>query len=370
MSPKLRICFLAPASNVHTVRWVSAIAERGHDVLLISDEPSRGLPVRTFNPYDDMGLLALVPKVRAYAAQRSILRRIRQFAPDVVHLHWLHATLGTVHITRRLENLIVSVWGKDLIWDGDTTEPWMRVHYRKLILARALQVTATSRFLADRTRPFLAPGVALSIVPFGVDCDKFRPVPPGSPRSVPVIGYLKHYSPKYGPDVLLRAAALLAAQSIAFRVEMYGTKDPEPYRAMARELGIQERVSVSGAVEHGRVAEVLNRFDVYAMPSIYDSETFGVAALEASACGVPVVATQVGGVPEVITDGVTGVLVRPNDAEQLAEALARLLGDASLRATMGAEGRALVLRSYRWDRCVDQMEDLYLRTQAGERGGV
>jgi len=367
MSSKLRICFLAPASNVHTVRWVSAMAERGHDVLLVSDDQAPALPVAVFNPYDGMGRLALLPKVRAYAAQRLILRRMREFAPDIVHLHWLHATLATLHLTRRLHPLIVSVWGKDLIWDSERPEPRLRIFCKKLILARASHVTATSRFLADRTRPILPKGIELSVVPFGVNCDMFRPLPTGMARPVPVIGFLKHFSSKYGPDVLLRAAALLAARSIPFRVEMYGTKDPEPYRAMARDLGIQDRVDVAGAVEHGKVAEVLNRFDIYAMPSIYDSETFGVAALEASACGVPIVATRVGGVPEVVTDGVTGLLVSPNNAEQLAGALERLIGDATLRARMGAEGRALVLRSYRWERCVDQMEGLYWRERANGR---
>ncbi|MNT54642.1 Alpha-D-kanosaminyltransferase [compost metagenome] len=93
------------------------------------------------------------------------------------------------------------------------------------------------------------------------------------------------------------------------------------------------------------------------MPSVHES--FGVAAIEASSCALPVVASWGGGVGEVVLDEVTGLLVPPNDPEILADALERLLDDARLRAEMGTNGRALVRKAYDWTKNADQMEALY-----------
>ena len=140
---------------------------------------------------------------------------------------------------------------------------------------------------------------------------------------------------------------------------MYGGGDAEPYKRLAAALELVDRVGIFGRVGHDRVPETLRRFDIFTMPSIYDSETFGVAAVEAASCGLPVVSTRVGGVPEVVIDGTTGHLVAPADPAALALVLERLLSDAELRRKMGAAGRRFVLANYPWQECVDRMEDLY-----------
>ena len=350
---------------MHTARWVTALAQRGHSIHVITDEPTPSLPAEVFNPYDEMGSWARVPKVRVLVAERRILDRVRAIGPDIVHQHWLKPTWGTTRLARRLPPMVVSVWGKDLIWDEPNREPILRRLYQRRILARACHVTATSEFLARRLDGMLRHGTPLSIVPFGVDCDRFRPAAHGQDRATPVIGFLKHYLPKYGADVLLRAAALLAGRGVQFRMEMYGTTDPAPYRTLSERLRLTDRVTLHASVAHDEVPETLRRFDIFAMPSIYDSETFGVAAVEAAACGLPVVASRVGGVPEVVRHGVTGLLVEPADPEALADALEGLLHDAGLRTRMAAAGRAQAERLYDWKTCVDRMEEVYARVLTG-----
>ena len=93
-----------------------------------------------------------------------------------------------------------------------------------------------------------------------------------------------------------------------------------------------------------------------------DSESFGVAAVEASACGKPVVASEVGGLPEVVEHGVTGFLVPPRDPVKTADAIERLILDRSLRDRMGLAGRLRVEKLFRWDNCVDQMISIYRDT--------
>ncbi len=360
MTSRLRLAFYAPGSSVHTRRWVESLADRGHEVLLVSQGPPGPTRVRQFDPYAGMGPLGRLPKVRALVAERRILRRLAEWGPDIVHLHWLNPTLGTLRLVRRFKRPIISVWGRDVVWDGEGKEPLLRRYFKEGILACGEVITATSKFLAERTEAFLRLRRPIRVVPFGVDCERFRPVSGERERDVPVIGYLKHYTAKYGPDVLLRACAILASRGVRFRLELHGTEDPEPYRALARELHLQERARISGAVDHDRVPETMRGFDIYVMPSVFDSETFGVSALEAAACGVPVIASRVGGVPETVLDGETGVLVPPAQSQALAYALEGLLEDPARRRRMGDRGRAFVLRSFLWEDCVRRMEEVYL----------
>ena len=111
---------------------------------------------------------------------------------------------------------------------------------------------------------------------------------------------------------------------------------------------------------HADVPDWLNRFDIYAAPSRLES--FGVAVIEASACAVPVVVTDVGGLPEVVIADRTGLIVPREDVPALQAALKRLVLDARLREELGREGRRHVAETYEWERCVDRMERCYERT--------
>ena len=133
------------------------------------------------------------------------------------------------------------------------------------------------------------------------------------------------------------------------------------------------RVDFRGEVPHERVPAVLAELDIFALPS--RAEGFGVAALEAAAMELPVVASGVHGLPDVVEDGRSGLLVPPGDADALAGALGRLVADAGLRAELGRAGRVLVERCYRWEENAAQMERLYAYvrtpfTQAAGRATV
>jgi phosphatidylinositol alpha-1,6-mannosyltransferase len=145
------------------------------------------------------------------------------------------------------------------------------------------------------------------------------------------------------------------------RLVMVGHGDATPYRRQAERLGLGGVVELRGAAAHDEVAALMRGFDVFCMPSVYDSETFGVAAVEAAASGVPVVATRVGGVPEAVEDGVSGLLVAPRDAAALAQALLGLLDDPARARRMGAAGRRLAQARFEWGASVDAMEAVYDR---------
>jgi glycosyltransferase involved in cell wall biosynthesis len=125
------------------------------------------------------------------------------------------------------------------------------------------------------------------------------------------------------------------------------------------QLGLTRSVSFLGAIEHRQVPELLRNVDIFVMPSI--REEFGVAAVEAQAMEIPVISTRVGGVPEVVLDGETGILVEPGDSEQLAQAILALIENPALRRQMGKRGREHVLANYRWEDNAALMENLYQR---------
>jgi glycosyltransferase involved in cell wall biosynthesis len=116
-------------------------------------------------------------------------------------------------------------------------------------------------------------------------------------------------------------------------------------------------VEFRGEVSHEKVPSVLNELDIFVMPS--RAEGFGVAALEGAASELPVVATRVHGIPDVVIDGETGILVPPRDIGALAAAIESLATQAKVRAKMGKAGRAFVERHYRWEDNCAQMDRLY-----------
>ncbi|MDX2169656.1 MAG: glycosyltransferase [Deltaproteobacteria bacterium] len=364
MSRPLRVCFVAVlGDSIHTTRWVEAMHGRGHEVLLVTQRPSPVRGVRVVNPYAQMRWR--VPKLHHLAAYALTRRAIAAFRPDLVHLHWLDASPWMVRQARGWPRTVVSVWGRDVIWDGLEPEPAARVARKRALLAGAQEVTAITRFHAERTRPLLGPAQRLSVVPWGVDTARFRPreLPRGG---APVIGFAKHYLPKYGPDVLLEAMARVHARRPDARLVMVGLGDPTPYRRQASGLGLDGVVELRGAVAHDGIPALMRELDIFCMPSVYDSETFGVAAVEASASGLPVVATRVGGVAEAVVDGATGVLVPPRDPAALAAALLELLADPARARRLGAAGRDFVRDRYEWRVNVDAMQAVYDRVMQTE----
>jgi glycosyltransferase involved in cell wall biosynthesis len=144
---------------------------------------------------------------------------------------------------------------------------------------------------------------------------------------------------------------------------MVGRGDRRPYLKMAEDLGISRSVDIGPAVSHDQLVKTMRRFSVFCMPS--RAESFGVSAVEAASCGLPVVACRVGGIPEIVEDGRSGLLCDPEDEFELARALSQLLSDAKARREMGKEGRRVAIRKFEWSRNVDQMETLYRRVVKG-----
>ncbi|NEB93338.1 glycosyltransferase family 4 protein [Streptomyces bauhiniae] len=232
--------------------------------------------------------------------------------------------------------------------------------YERVLLPR---VFARARRLVAVSPVSLAEGKPHSqrITP-GVDTDRFTPGAPASqrPRTVVYVGRMDRSSAWKGVDVLVRAFARLAADVPEARLRLVGDGDALPgLRALAAELGVSERLETPGALSGTALTDAVRTAAVLALPSLTEAESFGMALVEGMACATPVVGSAVGGIPHVVADGETGLLVPPGDPEALAVACTKLLTDGGLADRLGATGRRTAEECYAWPRLTDRYLELF-----------
>jgi sugar transferase (PEP-CTERM/EpsH1 system associated) len=276
-------------------------------------------------------------------------RLFRRERPDIVHSrNW-----GTIEavIAARLAGVpavIHSEHGRDLQTMGRA--PWRRRVFRRACYAWAGRVFAVSRELAEFYSTQLGiPAERLEVVPNGVDTTEFRPRPEwrlefrlrlGVPPGTLVVGAVSRLDPVKDHLTLFRAAEMAANSGLDLCLVVVGEGVCRP----ALERDLLARPSLAGRVrfigEVGNVAEWLNSFDVFALPSL--SEGMSNTLLEAMAVGVPPVATCVGGNPEVIGEGCSGILFEPGDFRALAAALQKMANEPEWRLQLADNCRRRV----------------------------
>jgi glycosyltransferase involved in cell wall biosynthesis len=311
-----------------------------------------------------------VPRLRQLWALDALRVVLRQPARpvDVVHAHQGEdlATLPLARLAARRHRcpLVVTVHcsvGHTLTGRGLRTRLLRALGgaVERSALRRADAVVV----LTDRTAAALAadgvPADRVRTIPSGFDPHLFA----GDPRDVlpeaarPRIGYVGRLAPQKCADRLVEAFGRMCEP--ASLVVVGDGPDRERVHALAAGL---PRVHLTGFVEHTAVPAVLASLDVLVLPSAY--EEMGSVLTEAMASGLPVVASDVGGIPEVVRDGVTGLLVPPGDVDALAAALDRLVADPCLRARLSAGARARAA-DYAWPRLAARVAAVYARVRGG-----
>ncbi len=206
----------------------------------------------------------------------------------------------------------------------------------------------------------------------GVDLERFSFSPsPASPERLIAVSRLKE---KKGFPYLLEAVARLRGKGRDVRLEIYGDGDQrEPLAALIEELGLSAAVALKGAIEHEAIPAALARAGVFVLPCMVmpDSDRDGIpnTIIEAMACGLTVVSTEISGIPEVVKDGASGLLVAERDAGALAAALERVIADPDLRARCGREGRRIVEENFSIEATGRTLSGLF-RRDAGPAGSA
>lgn len=367
----MKIVLLGPANVIHTQRWFYGLCALGHEVTLISQHREESLECPPtgkvlYLPHTGLkGYFLNVPALRALLAS---------IKPDLVNAHYAtgYGTLaGLVHF----RPTVLSVWGSD-VYDFPYELPPLKMWLIRWVLNRCDRVASTSKVMAAQVRKLMPSIKYIDVTPFGVDTSVFAPVDGAKDNRYTTIGTVKKLDPKYGVDSLIRAFALvwhdstIEARGLRTKLRLVlvgdGT-DRLVLSCLARELGVEGCTSFIGAVAHAQVPQFLNQFDIYVAVSRLDSESFGVAVIEASSCAVPVVVSDKGGLPEVVEPNVTGFVVPADDVAEIALRLKSLILDDALRAKMGAAGRQRVIDHYEWQACIRTMVTCYTAAIDGYR---
>jgi glycosyltransferase involved in cell wall biosynthesis len=375
--------------GVESFVWETArrLADRGHDVTLFGGRgkvlrPYRNLTILRY-PYIARETWGRVPPLRKSLNLLKLLERLSMAAsalPDLVA-----GRFDIVQVSKPYDFPIGALArrrsGARLLYNSQGTDffPGDALFRRNLDGA-----FACSRYNATMVEDRLRIPIAVSYN--GFDQTIFQPLPAApalrarlAPDGAPLLLYVGRLVTFKGLDHLLDALALLsvarrqlsvAGQNNGPRSTGYGLPPrlllagDGPHRAAlerrARELGIADRVHFLGPLANADLPRYHAASDAFVIPST-DHETFCIAACEAMACARPVIAARTGGLPEVVRDGETGYLVPPGDAQALAERIRALLGDAALRARLGAAGREWTLEMFTWDKVVERVVGCYER---------
>ncbi len=347
-----------------------ALARRGHDVHFISYASPfrlRGFAERVyFHEVDLKGaypLLEYFPYSLALAVKQHEVALREQL--DVLHVHYAIPHATAAYLAREmLEDqrplrVVTTLHGTDITLVGQAHS---FATITKFSIERSDAVTAVSQYLREETyRAFGCTGCEIEVIPNFVNLAEYFPseerhCPAFVPQGTRMLMHISNFRPVKRVAEVVRIFAKVRREVPSVLVLVGDGPEREEAEAEAGRLGVARQVFFLGKLES--VADLLRSADLFLLPST--SESFGLAVLEAMACGVPVVASRVGGLPEVVADGETGVLVPPEDIDQMAAQAVGLLRD---RERWDRMRRAAVERAGQFsaDIVVPQYEDLYRR---------
>lgn len=301
-----------------------------------------------------------LPPGRHPGAVAHLARRFARWQVNVVHTH-NNVPLIYGGPAARLAGVPAVVQTRHGQALGTTSRHRLAFRIASLFADRVVCVSA------DGARLSAADGVSrrkLAVIPNGIDTSRFAYLGPAAGGPVVAVGRLV---PAKGTDTLLRAVAVVTRQRPNFRLEIAGDGPIRPeLEQLAADLGLGAAVRFLGNVRD--VPALLARASAVALPSL--SEGISLTLLEAMARGLPVVATRVGGTPEVVADGTTGLLVPPADPDRLAAALLDVWPVTERSCAMGRAGRERVERTFDVRRMVAEYDALYLRLLGRRAAGA
>lgn len=375
----------AGGQNVHVAELSAALARRGHLVTVYTrrDDPAVAERVETPQGYSVVhvpaGPAQPLPKDELLAHMGPFAQFLDEqwsvHRPDVVHAHFWMSGIATQLAARHLDLPAVQTFHalgvvKRRHQGTSDTSPPDRLKLEAMVARSATWVAATC---TDEVFELMRMGRSrnrMSVVPCGVDLDLFTPDGPKAPRNerhrIVSVG---RFVPRKGFDVVVRALPAIPDTELVIVGGPDATRldaDPEARRLqkLAHDLGVADRVHMYGSVARGDVPAILRSADVVACTPWY--EPFGIVPLEAMACGVPVVASAVGGMLDTVVHDVTGRLVKPKSPAGVADAVNHLLRDEFLRQSLGAAGRDRARARYSWDRIAADTQRIYDRLVAAD----
>ncbi|HET9498932.1 MAG TPA: D-inositol-3-phosphate glycosyltransferase [Marmoricola sp.] len=383
----------AGGMNVYVTEVARQLARRGVEVDIFTRATASRLPVEVglepgvsvrhivAGPFEGLGKQELPGQLCVFA--REVLRVEAQHELghyDLVHSHyWLSGQVGALARDRWGVPLVHSMHTmakvkNGALADGDTPEPAARIIGEEQVVEAAdMLIANTDDEAKDLINCYDADAARVEVVHPGVDLGLFRPRPPqearsrlGLPADGDVLLFVGRIQPLKAPDVLLRAAAELLRRDPARRSRLMvavvggpsgsGLEHPSALSDLAASLGIADVVRFVPPVSRADLVDWYAAASLVCVPSY--NESFGLVAVEAQACGTPVVAAEVGGLTTAIADGRSGFLVGGHDPADYARVIERILAEPALRERLSRGARAQAA-GFSWEHTADATLGVY-----------
>jgi len=345
-------------TEIATYNIASHLAAQGHDVHIITSW-DKGLTRESaeegFHIHRVKTVRRPVFQVLTYIPKS--LPVIRKINPDIVHCQSIPLGLSGF--------LIKKLFGKPYVVYGrgsDVYNPWIFKNIvSKLVLRNADAIIALTEDMKKRIQNIHDRSVF--VIPNGVDLERFGELPQEIPdkesklTDEKVIIFIGTLRPVKGVRYLIEAMRMIAEGYKRTRLLLVGDGEERGYlEKLVNKMGLEDCVSFIGRVPHERALTYMVTSDVFVLPSL--SEGFPMTILEAMACGLPIVATRIGGLPEVIEDGRSGFLVEPENPKEIAERVLLLLEDNELRKRISLNNKERV-EKYSWQHIVNRLAEVY-----------
>jgi D-inositol-3-phosphate glycosyltransferase len=378
----------AGGQNVHVANLAAALARRGVQVVVYTRRDSGSLPDRVqlapgvtvehvpAGPARELPKDELWPHMRDFAAH--VRRSLERDRPALVHAHFWMSGAAAVSAAEGLDIPVVQTFHalgvvKRRHQGAADTSPPARLGVERDLLRRVDGVIATCSDEVFELARMDAELHRVDVVPCGVDLGQFNPDGPAEERAAhrPRLVVLSRMVPRKGIGTTIEALAELPGVELVIaggppREQLEQDEEGARLLGLAERLGVADRIDFRGQIERADAPALLRSADAVACVPWY--EPFGIVPLEAMACGVPVIASSVGGLVDTVVHGVTGLHVPPRRPDRVAEAARQLLDDGALRRRLGQAGAARARQRYGWDTVAEATLRSYHQVLRRRRG--
>ena len=362
----MKVLLLSDLNSTHTIKWATSLVGYNIKVCIV------GLSKCTHNiyeKYENISTYSLGVNTNTIAGDESsyakikyaflflkVKQLIRLFSPDIVHAHYA-TSYGLLGVLTGFHPLVISVWGTDIF--SFPKKSFLHKNLIQYLFKRADKILSTSKSMLIETEKYTNKNI--EITPFGVDITKFFKADVDSlfKKEDIVIGIVKSLEDVYGIEFLISAFSLLKERkhnNIKLLIVGGGSQEKK-LKKLVQDLKITNDTVFAGFIPNNEVPKYYNMISIAAVTS--KEESFGVSAVEAMACEIPIVVTNVGGLKEVVINNKTGLVVPPEDPTSIANAIEKLLLNKSLSKKLGNSGREHVIKNYSLDQSIKNMLNIY-----------
>ena len=349
----MNIAFISSGNSIHVKKIANALVERGHSITLYT-LPDYNKLLDDFDHRVKIVKLPVAGKKGYYLNVPFLKKQLLKGHYDLINAHYASGC-GTMARLTGVHPFALAVFGADVYDYPFISKANMKRVVKNLDAADVL--TSTSKVMVDKIHEYYPSNKPIYVTPFGVDINRFHPCKVDKDKNTFEFGIVKKIEHKYGIGLLLKAFKMFRDElpEINCNLVIYGRGSAlNEYKEMANSIGLDDDSIFKGFIQNELVPNVLSHMDVACFPSVLDSESFGVAAVEAMACGTPVIASDASGFTEVVKDGVTGIIVKKNDVNELKNAMKKIYAMSSEeRHAMGEAGIERVKQLYDFSDNID-----------------